>query len=179
MTLYDLLTIIFTIVGVLLGVGFGRTYGPFGGMLGAVVGGLVGGWIGRIPAKRRMQSTRKGLSQFTTEKVRELLYRPALSPGRWPPNLLLMELQARGEDLNKHVELILSMLEADPVWQRAFGYGALLSAYPHLAHNLKGYRPAAPVDDCRTKVGQLRKQVRQSMSENAGKEGETDSRAET
>jgi hypothetical protein len=179
MTLYDLLTIIFTVAGVLLGVGFGRAYGPFGGMVGAVVGGLLGGWIGRIPAKRRMQSTRKGLSQFTTEQVRELLYRSAVVPSRWPPNLLLMELQARGEDLNKHIELILSMLEADPVWQRAFGYGALLSAYPHLAQSLKGYRPAASVDDCRTKVAALRKQVRLSMAANAGEETDADSRTET
>lgn len=159
MTLYDLLTVIFTIVGVLLGVGFGRTYGPFGGMLGAVVGGLVGGWIGRIPAKRRMRSTRKGLAKFTLEELRDQLHRSALAPSRWPPNLLLMELQARGEDLNQHVELVLSMLEADPIWQRAFGYGALLSAYPSLAQSLKGYRPSASVEDCRTKVAELRQQM--------------------
>ncbi|MGE5293861.1 MAG: hypothetical protein ACM3VT_03450, partial [Solirubrobacterales bacterium] len=72
MTLYDLLTIIFTSAGVLLGVIFGKAYGPFGGMLGAVVGGLVGGWIGRIPAKRRMQNTRKGLAKFTSEELRDL-----------------------------------------------------------------------------------------------------------
>jgi hypothetical protein len=159
MTLYDLLTIIFTLAGVLLGVGFGRTYGPFGGMVGAAVGGLVGGWLGRIPAWRRTRNTRKGLAQFSLEELRQQLYRPALAPNRWPPNLLLMELQARGEDLNEHVELILSMLEADPPWQRAFGYGALLSAYPHLTHGLKGYRPSASVEDCRTKVAQLRKQI--------------------
>lgn len=159
MTLYELLTIIFTIAGVLLGVGFGRAYGPFGGMIGAAVGGLLGGWLGRIPAKRRLRNTRKGLAKFTLEELREQLYRPALVPHRWPPNLLLMELQIRGEDLNKHVELVLSMLEADPPWQRAFGYGALLSAYPRLAQGLKGYRPSASVEECRTKVAQLRKQI--------------------
>jgi hypothetical protein len=161
-TLYDLLAIIFTLAGALLGMGFGRTYGVLGGIAGAVAGALVGAWLGRIPKRMNLRRARKRLAKFSIEELRQQLYSPAFSANRWPPNYLLLELQARGEDLNKHTELILSMLEADPPWQRAFGYGALLSAYPNLARSLKRYRPSAPVEDCREKVRELRKQTRRA-----------------
>jgi hypothetical protein len=159
-TLYDLLAIVCTVAGALLAMGFGKTYGIGWGIVGAVAGGIVGGWIGRIPRRLTMRRARKRLARFTIEELRQQLYSPTFSSHRWPPNYLLLELRARGEDLNKHIELVLSMLEADPPWQRAFGYGALLSAYPHLAQGLKGYRPSASVEDCRTKVAELRKQIR-------------------
>lgn len=161
-TLYDLLAMLCIVAGALLGMGFGRTYGPFGGILGAVVGLFLGGWFGRIPKWLTVRRARKRLAKFTVEELRQQLYAPVFSPNRWPPNYLLLELRARGEDLNKHIELVLSMLEAEQPWLRAFGYGALLSAYPHLAPGLKGYRPSGPVEDCREKVQRLRKQTRQA-----------------
>jgi len=160
LTLYDLLTIICTVAGILSGMGVGAAYGTLWGIVGAVAGGLVGAGLGRIPKRLTMRRARKRLARFTIEELRQQLYAPAFSPNRWPPNFLLMELRARGEDLNKHVELVLSMLEAEQPWQRAFGYGALLSAYPHLARGLKGYRPSASVEVCRRKAAELRKQVR-------------------
>jgi len=162
-TFYDLLAILCTVAGALLGMGFARTYG-FSIILGAVAGVIVGGGLGRIPKWLTARRARKRLAKFSIEELRQQLYAPAFSPNRWPPNYLLLELKARGEDLNKHIELVLSMLEADAPWQRAFGYGALLSAYPHLVKDLKGYRPASPTEDCREKVAALRKQVRSSMS---------------
>src|SRR5512133_650254 len=158
-TLYDLLAVICTIAGALLAMGFGRTYGVGWGIVGAVAGGLLGAWIGRIPKRLTMRRARQRLARFTIEELRQQLYTPAFSPNRWPPNFLLLELRARGEDLNKHVELVLGMLEAEQPWQRAFGYGALLSAYPQLARGLKGYRPSGSVDECREKVRELRKQA--------------------
>jgi hypothetical protein len=158
-TFYNLLAIIGAVAGALLGLGFTRAY-AFPNVLGAVAGALIGGGLGRIPKCLTLRRARKRLARFTVEELRQQLYTPAFSPGRWPPNYLLLELRARGEDLNKHIELVLSMLEADQPWQRAFGYGALLSAYPHLARGLKGYRPSAPVEDCREKVADLRKQTR-------------------
>jgi len=159
-TFYDLLAITGAVVGALLGMGLARAYG-FPSVLGAVAGALIGGGLGRIPKWLTVRRARRRLARFTVEELRQQLYTPAFSPGRWPPNYLLLELRARGEDLNKHIELVLSMLEAEQPWQRAFGYGALLSAYPHLARGLKGYRPSAPVEDCRGKVAELRKQTRQ------------------
>ncbi|MEN6335109.1 MAG: hypothetical protein ABFE01_12670 [Phycisphaerales bacterium] len=162
-TFYDLLAILGAVAGALLGMGFARTYG-FSTILGVVAGIIVGGWLGRIPKWMTVRRARKRLARFTIEELRQQLYTPAFSPNRWPPNHLLLELKARGEDLSRHIELVLSMLEADAPWQRAFGYGALLSVYPHLAKDLKGYRPSASVEDCRERVGGLRKQVRSNMS---------------
>lgn len=160
-TLYDLLMIICTVAGILSGMGVGAAYGTLWGVAGAVAGGIVGAGLGRIPRRLTMRRARRRLARFTVEELRQQLYSPAFSPTRWPPNFLLLELRARGEDLNQHVELVLSMLEADQPGQRAFGYGALLSAYPHLARGLKGYRPSASVEDCRDKVANLRKQITQ------------------
>jgi hypothetical protein len=172
-TLYDLLMIICTVAGALLGVGFARAYG-YPSVLGAVAGIIVGGWLGRIPKWLTVRRARKRLARFTVEELRRQLYTPEFSANRWPPNYLLMELRARGEDLNKDIELVLSLLEAELPWQRAFGYGALLSAYRHLAPGLKGYRPSASVEDCRERVAALRKQVRLSMSPDTRVTGEED-----
>lgn len=152
---YNLLAIIGSVVGALLGLGVARAYG-FSSVLGAVAGALAGGGLGGIPKRLTLRRARRRLARFSVEELRQQLYTPVFSANRWPPNYLLMELRARGEDLNKHIELVLSMLEADQPWQRAFGYGALLSAYPHLAKDLKGYRPSASVEDCRERVGGLR-----------------------
>jgi hypothetical protein len=177
-TFYNLLAVIGSVTGALLGMGVARAYG-LSNVLGAVAGALIGGGLGRIPKFLTLRRARKRLARFTVDELRQQLCTPAFSPGRWPPNFLLLELRARGEDLNKHIELVLSLLEAEQPWQRAFGYGALLGAYPHLARGLKGYRPSAPVEDCRRKVGELRRQVRLDMSPNAGVEGERDSHRET
>lgn len=176
-TFYDLLAIICAVAGALLGVGFARAYG-YPSVLGGVAGIIVGGWLGRVPKRLTARRARRRLARFSVEELRRQLYTPEFSSNRWPPNYLLMELRARGEDLNKHIELVLSLLEADEPWRRAFGYGALLSAYRHLAPGLKGYRPSAPVEDCREKVAALRKQVRLSRSSNAGQTGEGDSHRE-
>jgi len=160
-TFYDLLAIIGSVVGALLGMGVARAYG-FSSVLGVVAGAVVGGGLGGIPKRLTLRRARRRLARFSVEELRRQLYTPAFSANRWPPNYLLMELRSRGEDLSKHIELVLSMLEADQPWQRAFGYGALLSAYPHLAKDLKGYRPSASVENCRERVGELRRRVRQA-----------------
>jgi hypothetical protein len=49
---------------------------------------------------------------------------------------VLLELQSRAEDIQKHLPRVLEMLCSDSIMDRQFGYAALLSVFPETAREL-------------------------------------------
>lgn len=162
-TLLDMLRIVATLG--LAATGFALVIGHGAGwaLLAAVVGGYLGFRLGNLPIRYTIRRERKKLAALSVDDLRlELQNIQARPPGwklRFTPNYLLMELRSRGKDVSCHTELVLNLLEAEGQFSRALGYGALLSAYPHLAKNLHGYSPTKPTEDCRDRMAKLRKMM--------------------
>lgn len=165
-TFYDLIAIILPLVGIMFGVMFIKDFGIWWGIIIMIAGGLIGRWLGRLPTRLLIRNERRKMAHLTVDELRQHLYKPLFSGG-YTSNFLLLELRARGEDITEHIDLILNMLKDKSNLCRTLGYTALLSAYPHLANKMSGYNPSMPVEDCKTKVTELRKIAKQITSGDA------------
>lgn len=146
-TLFDLIQLMSPIVGAIVGAAVGGEYGIAIGVVGALLGGFIGLKFGAIPTKMMIRSTRKDFASLTNSELEGRLV-----DSEWIPNLILLELKARGEDVGKHLSFVFSLLTHDDLHCRAKGYAALLSAFPELAKNLRGYNPSDSAEACRQAV---------------------------
>ncbi len=152
-TLFDLLMLIGLGGGLLFGVLEGaKRFGPIGGIVGAIVGAYLGFIIGRLPWTLMLRSIARDLKSRTSTELREDLR----GPRNQPPNLVLLELGRRGEDILGELPVVLDLLVAEDFGQRGRGWAALTSAFPKLAAQIRGYSISDSVEECRRKVQPLR-----------------------
>ncbi len=154
-TLLDLLQIILTIGGTVAGAASGHdAFGIVGAIGGAVLGGYIGAYVGSWPLRFRLLRMRKQLAPLSVKELEEYLSICHLSLPS--PNYVLLELQLRGEDIQKHLPRVLEMLCSDSIIERQLGYAALLSVFPEMDRKLGWYNPSASVEKCREKVERVK-----------------------
>ncbi|MGA2245054.1 MAG: hypothetical protein ABSH48_08650 [Verrucomicrobiota bacterium] len=142
--------------GLALGaVGGAKLYGAAGGLFGALVGAGVGFIVGRCPQQIVLQTLSLRLAQATSDELRSFLRRPDCQIS----NLVLLELQRRGEDIHRELSLILDLLESSDLARRGRGWAALTSAFPALAAQIRDYRLGDSVAECRRRIAKLRSVV--------------------
>lgn len=146
-TLFDLIRLMSPVIGTLIGGAVGGEYSIALGILGAFVGGLIGLLLGALPTRLMIRSARHEFAPLSLAVLEEKLVETG-----WTPNLILMELKARGQNIDQHLPFVLSLLKHDDLPYRTKGYAALLSAFPDLAMSLKGYNPTHSVEDCRQAI---------------------------
>jgi hypothetical protein len=149
-TLFDLFQVLGPIFGFIIGGAFGAEYGVPLGIAGALCGGYLALHLGRLPTKLMVRSARKDFAPFLVSDLEA-----KLDGGCWAPNLILMELKARGEDVTKHLPFVLSLLQDEEFFRRTRGYAASLSAFPNDARELADYNPTKSVEDCRNALSAL------------------------
>ena len=156
MTLSDLLLLLITIGCTVGGVGAGHhAFGVPGAVLGGFTGLLIGQRISRYYTQWVIRRHRKKLAPFTTEELEQRLI-----DFDWEfesPNYLFVELMARGADVTKYLPLVLEWLGSEDLMKRAFGYAALRTAFPQTALQLGRFNEYEPVENCRSKVGSLKR----------------------
>lgn len=162
-TLFDVIQLMSPIVGAIVGGSVGGEQGIAFGILGAVVGGFIGLRLGAIPTKLMIRSARKDFDRLSIDELEAMLV-----DAGWTPNLILMELKARGESVDKHLPFVLSLLQHDDLHCRTKGYAALLSAFPAIAKSLKGYNPTYSVESCRKALAQEAQEAEQVSGGNDG-----------
>ena len=113
-----------------------KYYGTIGGITGALIFGLIGLLVGRIPYALAVISITNEVKRKSVEELHASLR----GVGPMCPNYVLLELQARGEDIEQHLPFILAMMEAPDAAYRQRGVAALYSAFPDLAKQLHDYR---------------------------------------
>ncbi len=159
-TLLDMMRVVVTLGLALTGFSMLSKYNIVLALLAALLGGYIGLCLGRLPLRYQIRRERKKLAALSVDDLKaELQNIHAPPPGwklRFTPNYLLMELKARGQDVDCYIGYVLDLLESEGGLSRAFGVGALLSAFPHLARHLQGYSPYRQPDDCRQRVAKLR-----------------------
>jgi hypothetical protein len=152
-TFFHLLALVGMVAGAVLGARAGLAmFGILGAVIGAMAGGVVGLIAGKLPFNLALGGVARCLARQSTSELRA-----AWKSGSTPvPNLVLLELRRRGEDIRSELPLLLEMLVSPDVGRRCLGWAALTSAFPELMEQLRDYRPADSLEECRKNSERLR-----------------------
>lgn len=151
-TLFHVIPVIGCAFGSLGGFTLGSRLGTIPGIMGGILGGGVGLVCGRMPLALVLKSMKRDFSGKTPNDLRAMLR----SPGVLAPNVLLLELRARGENVECELPIVLDMLTAPAREVRIRGWHALVSAFPEQARSINDYRIDDPLDESRRKIQKLR-----------------------
>jgi hypothetical protein len=149
---------VFVLAGALFGFSIGlsigaKLFGVVGGIIGALAGGYLGVVVGRIPEALVLRPLVRHLKAKSTPELRAQLH----SPKCLTPNVVLLELQSRGEDIRQELPVVLDLLVSEDTGRRGHGWAALTSAFPELVEQIRDYRIGDSIDECRRKTQILRK----------------------
>jgi len=150
-TVFHILPGMGLVIGGLGGVALGSSLGTTSGIILGVLGGGAGWVCGRLPFVVVLKSIKRDFRGLTTDRLRSLLR----DPGFLAPNVVLLELGSRGEDIESEMPVVLEMLIAPSRERRMRGWHALESAFPARARMVSDYRIDDTPDQCRTKIRQL------------------------
>jgi hypothetical protein len=151
-TIFHILPGMGLVIGALGGFTLGSHFGTSPGIICGALGGGVGLVCGRVPFALALKSMKRDFSGIGTERLRTMLR----DPGCLAPNVLLLELGARGEDLEREMSVVLDMLTDPSRERRVRGLHALQSGFPARAKTISDYRIDDTPDDCRKKIQRLR-----------------------
>jgi hypothetical protein len=154
-TFFDLVHLLSVLIGLLVGGAAGSRFGPGGAIAGGLVGVVTGLYLGNLPTKCMVRREHRKLASFSTAELRAQLHDVTC----WTPNFLLLELQARGEDIRGELPFVLSIMECEQQHRRTIGYAALCSAFPDVAKSLRTYNPMQPVEKCRLRIDEFRRRA--------------------
>lgn len=152
MTIFDVLTLCGLIFGTVLGYRFGAHAGAVVGVLGAALGAAFGLILARLPYLLALISTKRSLRRRASSDLRALL----ADPHFLAPNVVLLELKSRGEDISDDLPQVLDMLVDSSQQRRRRGWHALASAFPEVARRLGDYRNRDTVENCKEKIARVR-----------------------
>jgi hypothetical protein len=145
-TIFHVLTLLAVVGSAALGATAGwHFFGVLGAILGALAGLLAGALIGQVPLVAGMLMVGRRYEKMATEELREHLHAGECAA----PNLVLLELCRRGENIEEELPLLQQMLTSEDVQQRTRGWAALRSAFPDRATQMAGYSPFGTIDECR------------------------------
>jgi hypothetical protein len=151
-TLLDVFAILLSLTGFLFGGLWGARFGAAGAIGGTLAGGALGLFLGRLPTRMVISRARRELAPLSSVELRARLRQADC----WTPNVLLLELRSRGEDIRFALPLVLGLMEAECPCHRVKGFAALLSAFPEVAKFAKGYNPNHSLERCKQKVAELK-----------------------
>jgi len=100
-----------------------------------------------------VRGVRKNLERKSVDELRRSLRTPKCLI----PNLILLELSSRGEDILPDLPVILDLLESEEQSKRGSGWAALTSAYPDLVTTIPDYRIQDRAEVCRKNIAPLRR----------------------
>jgi hypothetical protein len=156
LTLFDILPLSSSSVGLVFGiVGGSWLLGTPGAIIGALIGTVMGFIVGRIPFVLTLRMLSRELASKTASELRADLRNPACLA----PNMVLLELRRRGEDIRSELTVVFDLLVSTDFGRRGAGWAALVSAYPDLAVLIPDYRIDDPIEKCLNKTERLRAMV--------------------
>jgi hypothetical protein len=151
-TLFDLIRLLAMVGGAaaLSAIGW-KTFGIIGCVVGVPLGFVMGGMIGQVPLIVALKWMSRRFDSMTDEELVAELHNPECLT----PNVLLLELNRRGSDIQRELPFVQSLLTSDEMHRRTSGWAALTSAYPELVGRIPGYNPTATAAECQTKCQPL------------------------
>jgi hypothetical protein len=171
MTLFDVLPVAGIIIGIICGFRLGLCFGNAASIIGGIVGGCIGFLCGRIPLSLVLKLIRRNLGGETVENLRAMLRDPACLT----PNVILLELQSRGHNLELELPVVIEMLLSTDRDRRIRGWHAFASAYLERAKLLAEYSANDNSLNCERKL-QSKLQMLLCGANNDSTDGEQASR---
>jgi hypothetical protein len=156
LTLFEVFIFCGLLLGIFLGAFLGhRFFGHTGAIIGGIVGGILGLIIGILPRHLSQEQMFRTMQRSSDEQLKARLEAPEWS---FEQPLALLNLQARGEDVQPYLARILARLESADCFQRIFSRDALRLVFTPLADQMDelGYDPSKSTEDCRDKIAKLR-----------------------
>lgn len=141
-TLFDIFQWLMSLIGAVTGAILGHgVVGWPGAVGGAVLGAVLGYWLGAAPFLIGLKLLQRHLNDSTVDELRADLSRNWVGA-----HLVIAELVARGERVEQHLPLILSLLRSPWSDQRVHGWANLSLWFPELAAQLPDFDPNAPTE---------------------------------
>jgi len=126
------------------------------GVLGSLIGGTVGFCAGifliTVPEELGFSMIMRKIERSPITQLRAMI-----AEGEWNlfHTMALLQLAARGEDVQSDLPRVLAMLESESFRERMFGRDAFRLVYTELAEKTD-YDPNEPAQVCREKIARLR-----------------------
>jgi hypothetical protein len=139
------------VAGASLGYAAGSRAGVTPGIIAAIVGGVVGLRVGGIPWRMSLRSAIREFRLKSADELRAMLHAEPCPT----PNLVLLELQFRGQDIECELPLLARMLGSESLETRSRAWHALASAFPERARLLMDYSVTDHPEVCRLKAERL------------------------
>lgn len=154
-TLFDFLGVLGAIAGAMLGGYVGGSFGVPGIIGGVIIGLFIGRFIGNIPFILVIKQLQRKFADDSISELRKKLNDPACMI----PNIILLELLSRGEDVTKDLPVVIGLLQSDETSKQGFGWAALTSAYPNLVKEIPDYQIGIPTSERQVALAPLKKFV--------------------
>ncbi len=153
---HHLLPLLGLLAGAAVGWKTGWVRGGFGlGILGIVLGAILGGLVARLPGLCILWTISRQMRAQSTASLLEDLYGPLSAP----VNLILLELDRRGERVHCFLPRVGELLMSPDHDSRCRGWAAMLSAYSDLAEQVSSYSPVSPAEERRAALKPLAEQL--------------------
>lgn len=130
-------------------------FGWIGLVAGSVLGFAVGSVVGNLPFAAATSYFRWSFSRYSLQQLRDSLH----SDDCLAPNLFLIELHRRGEDVSAELPLLYTRLTSEHGHQRVAALAAIQTMFPDLAQTIPDYNPNLPVEECRQRAEPLQKVI--------------------
>jgi hypothetical protein len=150
MTIFDVMPLAGIIFGILFGVKFGSQFGDVGAGVGAVIGGTLGWlcWRLLLMWTCKWLDRKRNLSNKTVEELRAMLRDPNCPI----PNVALLELGIRNQNMEQELPAVLDMLVSPLKQRRIRGWRTLASVFPERAKLVADCRIDDSIDKCKEKI---------------------------
>jgi hypothetical protein len=134
---------------------FARAQFGLAGMLAAIIiGFLIGHLLGALPSFLVTRWMFRSVQRSSSAR----LWTELSNVMEWNfyHTAVLLQLAARGEQVERELPRILCMLESDSALTRVYGWDALRLVFTDHSQTLAGFDPGATAEECRQKITSLR-----------------------
>ena len=145
-TIFHLIALLCVIGGTVIGAGCGwHWFGWAGLVVGSVIGIAAGIIMGTFPLVAATSFFSRKFVHMNSKELWEHLH----ADDCLTPNLVLLELNYRGEDVSTELPNLFSRLTSDNSNDRAKALASMNSLFPELVEKIPEYDPFATTQDCR------------------------------
>jgi len=145
----------------LLGFKLGSPFGFWISIVFSIVGLVLGFILGRLPLIFAILFLKKGFGKRTSVDLRQEFAKDDCLI----PNVILLELRSRGEDISNELKTLLEKLDSDNVDRRSRAWVALKSAFPDVVNMIPDYHFSDSPEVRKCKIDKLKTLLKEKKTE--------------
>lgn len=151
-TIFDIIQLTFPVFGMIIGFKLGGPFGFWTSIVLSIIGLIIGFVLGKMPFALTILFLKKGFKNRASVDLRQEFAKDDCLI----PNILLLELSSRGENLSDELEALLERLNANNIDKRSRAWIALKSAFPDTANMIPDYHFSDSPEVRKRKIDKLK-----------------------